>query len=158
DRAQTAPSMRSASASEDKRWITGRHREPGAPSLTSSDALRKESSEYRRASNPVAPTTIAGSIRYRRCHIAGRHRLRQVSQNRQLLPDLARQAGRELLDVVDRVEQHRILKILHVKCSDLADQRQRVAAVIQVAAQFERRHLAFHRGRWAPTATEIVLR
>jgi hypothetical protein len=35
--------MRSARASEDKRWITGRHRESDAPSLTSSAALLKES-------------------------------------------------------------------------------------------------------------------
>ena len=43
DRAQTGPSMRSASASEETRWIMGRHRGVGAPSLTSSDALLKES-------------------------------------------------------------------------------------------------------------------
>jgi DNA polymerase IV len=45
DRAQTGPSMRSASASEDKRWIMGRYRGSGAPSLTSSAALLKGSSE-----------------------------------------------------------------------------------------------------------------
>jgi hypothetical protein len=47
DRAQTGPSMRSASASEDKRWIMGQHRGVCAPSLTSSDALLKESFECR---------------------------------------------------------------------------------------------------------------
>jgi nucleotidyltransferase/DNA polymerase involved in DNA repair len=47
DRAQTGPSMRSASASEHKRWIMGRHRGLGAPSLTSSDALLNESCEHR---------------------------------------------------------------------------------------------------------------
>jgi CHAT domain len=47
DRAQTGPSMRSASVSEDTRSIMGRHRGAGALSLTSSDALLKESCEYR---------------------------------------------------------------------------------------------------------------
>jgi hypothetical protein len=47
DRAQTGPSMRSASASEEKRWIMGQHRGMRALSLTSSDALPKESFEYR---------------------------------------------------------------------------------------------------------------
>jgi hypothetical protein len=47
DRAQTGPSMRSASASEDKRWIMGQRCGLRAPSLTSSDALLKESCEYR---------------------------------------------------------------------------------------------------------------
>jgi hypothetical protein len=47
DRAQTAPSMRSASASEDERWIMGQQRGLSAPSLTSSDALLKESFDYR---------------------------------------------------------------------------------------------------------------
>ena len=45
DRAQTKPSMRSASASEDKRWIMGRYRGSGAPSLTSSVDLLKGNSE-----------------------------------------------------------------------------------------------------------------
>jgi hypothetical protein len=45
--APTAPSMRSASASEDKRWIMGRDRGLGAPSLTSSDALLNGSFDYR---------------------------------------------------------------------------------------------------------------
>jgi len=48
DRAQTGPSMRSASASEHKRWIMGRHRGLAAPSLTSSDAWLNGSCEYRR--------------------------------------------------------------------------------------------------------------
>ena len=48
DRAQTGPSMRSASASEKKRWTMGQHRGVCAPSLTSSDAWPKESCEYRR--------------------------------------------------------------------------------------------------------------
>jgi hypothetical protein len=43
DRAQTGPSMRSASASEDKRSTMGRHHGLGAPSRTSSDALLKRS-------------------------------------------------------------------------------------------------------------------
>src|SRR4029453_14800352 len=47
DRAQTGPSMRSASVSEDKRWIMGQYRGSGAPSLTSSAALLKGSFEYR---------------------------------------------------------------------------------------------------------------
>ena len=46
DRAQTGPSMRSASASEKMRWIMGQHRGLCAPSLTSSDDLLKESFEY----------------------------------------------------------------------------------------------------------------
>jgi hypothetical protein len=45
DGAHTALSMRSASASEEKRWIMGRHRGLGAPSLTSSDDLLKGSFE-----------------------------------------------------------------------------------------------------------------
>ncbi len=48
DRAQTGPSMRSASASEEKRWIMGQHRGMRALSLTSSDALLKKSCEYRK--------------------------------------------------------------------------------------------------------------
>jgi hypothetical protein len=47
DRAQTGPSMRSANASEEQRWIMGQHRELCAPSLTSSDASLKESFDYR---------------------------------------------------------------------------------------------------------------
>src|SRR5262245_61273858 len=46
DRAQTEPSMRSASVSEEKRWIMGQHRGLCAPSPTSSDALRKESFDH----------------------------------------------------------------------------------------------------------------
>ena len=49
DREQTGPSMRSASASEEMRWTMGRHRGMRALSLTSSDALPKESCEYRSA-------------------------------------------------------------------------------------------------------------
>jgi nucleotidyltransferase/DNA polymerase involved in DNA repair len=47
DRAQTGPSMRSAIGLAEERWIMGRHRASSAPSLTSSDALLKESCEYR---------------------------------------------------------------------------------------------------------------
>jgi hypothetical protein len=47
DRAQTAPSMRSASASEAKRWIMGQQCGLCAPFLTSSGALLKDSFEYR---------------------------------------------------------------------------------------------------------------
>src|SRR4029077_1432008 len=47
DRAQTGPSMRSASVSEDERSIMGQRCGVCAPSLTSSDALLKESCEYR---------------------------------------------------------------------------------------------------------------
>ena len=47
DRAQTEPSMRSASASESKRWTMGQRCGLCAPSLTSSDALLKESCRYR---------------------------------------------------------------------------------------------------------------
>jgi hypothetical protein len=43
--------MRSASASEDKRWIMGRQCGVGAPSLTSSDALLKESCDYSAGGN-----------------------------------------------------------------------------------------------------------
>jgi hypothetical protein len=48
DRAQTGPSMRSASASEEKRLITGQDLGLCALSLTNSDGLLKESCEYRR--------------------------------------------------------------------------------------------------------------
>jgi hypothetical protein len=54
DRAQTGPSMRSASASEEKRWIMGQHRGVRALSLTSSDALLKESFEYRQRPLPIS--------------------------------------------------------------------------------------------------------
>ena len=47
-RAQTGPSMRSASVSEDKRWIMGQQCGMRALSLTSSGALPKENFEYRR--------------------------------------------------------------------------------------------------------------
>src|SRR5262245_66575889 len=58
DRAQTGPSMRSASASEEKQWIMGQQCGLYAPSLTSSDALLKESFEYRqRPCNTFGPHT-----------------------------------------------------------------------------------------------------
>src|ERR1044071_207891 len=47
DRAQTGPSMRSASVSEDKRSIMGQRCGRCAPSRTSSDALLKESCDSR---------------------------------------------------------------------------------------------------------------
>src|SRR5262245_6835620 len=49
DRAQTGLSMRSASVSEDKRWIMGQRCGLCAPSPTRFDALLKESCEYRPA-------------------------------------------------------------------------------------------------------------
>src|SRR5262249_47296690 len=55
-RAQTAPSMRSASASEEKWWIMGQQRGVYAPSPTSSDALPKESCDSRQAITHVNAT------------------------------------------------------------------------------------------------------
>ena len=41
-------------------------------------------------------------------------RAAQVFEDRDLLPDLARKASRQILHVVNRVKQHRVLKPLHV--------------------------------------------
>src|SRR5437899_6451487 len=43
------------------------------------------------------------------------HSASQILQNRNLLPDFARKAGGEVLDVIDRIEQNRVLKILDVE-------------------------------------------
>ena len=56
DRAQTAPSTRSASASEEKRWIMGQPCGVAAPSLTSFDGWLKESFEYRQ--RPAATPSV----------------------------------------------------------------------------------------------------
>ena len=110
DRAQTAPSMRSANASEDKRWITGRHRESGAPSLTSSDAWLKESSDHRlaRPHSCRAPQLTAtrhlcsanigsAALAWHECRIAHRIASHRVSVN-DFCPDaiLARHRSRRV--------------------------------------------------------------
>ena len=64
DRAQTGPSMRSASASEDKRSIMGQRCGVCAPSLTSSDALLKESCEYRQRPQMEFKSGPAGTYHY----------------------------------------------------------------------------------------------
>src|SRR5262245_57695358 len=49
DRVQTGPSTRSASASEEKRWIMGQQCGTAAPSLRSFDGLLKESCNCERS-------------------------------------------------------------------------------------------------------------
>src|SRR5262245_12763731 len=78
DRAQTAPSMRSATVSEEKRWIMGQHRGLCAPSLTSSDALLKESFDNRQRP-PATP-----SARTRQFTLA----LKDVDDSRISVPSL----------------------------------------------------------------------
>ena len=62
DRAQTGPSIRSVSASADERWIMGRRRGFGPPSLTSSDALQKESFDYRLTSCQEAERHLIDAV------------------------------------------------------------------------------------------------
>ena len=52
-------------------------------------------------------------------------------------------SGRQILDIVHRVEHGLVLEVLHIKRGDLADQRQRFAAIIQIAIQLEWRHAPF---------------
>ena len=63
DRAQTAPSTRSASASEEKRWIMGQPCGVAAPSLTSFDGWLKESFEYRQRPAATPEVRTDGSSR-----------------------------------------------------------------------------------------------
>jgi hypothetical protein len=58
-------------------------------------------------------------------HLPAVQRVAQVFENGDLLPDLSREACRQILYVIYRVEQHRILKPLHIECRDFASQRQR---------------------------------
>ena len=60
-----APSTRSASASEETRWIMGQHRGMAAPSLTSFDALLKESFDY--LTTPAATPSVR-TRRFTLCH------------------------------------------------------------------------------------------
>src|ERR1035441_10399614 len=69
-------------------------------------------------------------------------RAAQVFEDRDLLPDLARKVSRQILYIVHRIEPDRVLKPLHIKRGDLADERQRVAAIIQIPVQLEGRHCA----------------
>src|SRR5215831_1424321 len=58
-------------------------------------------------------------------------------QQRDLLPDLAAQRRGEVLDVVDGLQHALVGEALHVERRDLADQRQHLAAVVEVAAELE---------------------
>src|SRR5262245_27143666 len=63
-------------------------------------------------------------------------------QDHQLLPDLARQARGQVLDLVDRRQRAVVVEVLDVQRRDLAGDREHLAAVIEVARQLEARHLA----------------
>ena len=73
-----------------------------------------------------------------------RQRSPQRLQNRQLLPDFARKTCGQILDVINRIQQDRVLETLNVKGGDFADERQRLATVIQVPIQLEGRHGTLH--------------
>ena len=60
-------------------------------------------------------------------------RAAQVFEDRDLLPNLARKAGCQILHVVNCIQQDRVLKPLDVKGSDLADERQRVRPTVSSA-------------------------
>ena len=45
------------------------------------------------------------------------------------MPDFAGKSGRQILDVIDRLEQHRILKFLDVEGGNLGDQSEGFAAM-----------------------------
>src|SRR5262245_28617415 len=66
----------------------------------------------------------------RGCLASRRHALQQ----RDLLPDLARQPRGERLDLVDGAEHHRIAEVLHEQHGDLAGQRYELAAIVEIAA------------------------
>ena len=63
-------------------------------------------------------------------------------EDRELLPDLAREAGRQVLDLVHGLERHRVVEVLHVEGRHLAGERQRLGAVVEVARQLEAAHRA----------------
>src|SRR5262249_20199492 len=63
-----------------------------------------------------------------------------------LLPDLTTQAGGELLDVVDRVDDHGIGQVLRIEGSELVGQRQHFAAIVEIAGELEAAHRALGRG------------
>ncbi len=61
-----------------------------------------------------------------------------VIQHHDFLPDFAGQPICELFDIVDCLEDYGIRGTLGVECSQLSDEREQFAAVIEVAGQLER--------------------
>src|SRR5437870_13908279 len=59
-------------------------------------------------------------------------------EDHDLLPDFSRQTIRQVLDVVHRGHRHRVIELLNVERRDLADERELIAAVIEVADQLRR--------------------
>src|SRR5207245_10526232 len=66
-------------------------------------------------------------------------------EDRDLLPDLARQPGAEVLQVVHGFQHDRILQVLDVQRGYLARERQQVGAVVQIAGQVGAGHAAVRR-------------
>src|SRR5689334_15009321 len=71
------------------------------------------------------------------------HDAPEVLQNRDLLPDFARETGGEVFDVVDGIEQDGVLEALHVKSGNFADEGEGLGAIIQVTIHFEGGHRTF---------------
>src|SRR5260221_3549745 len=82
----------------------------------------------------------------------------KVLQDGELLPDLAREPGSQVLHVIHRVEQHGVLEALDIERGDLADESQRFAAVIQIPVQLEGGHLAAWRRSRRLAARKVALR
>ena len=70
----------------------------------------------------------------------GGKRSAQVFEKVDLLPDFPGEAGGQIFHVVNCVKQDRVLEFLHVQRGDFADQRERLAAIIQISVQLEWRH------------------
>src|SRR5206468_7968356 len=66
-------------------------------------------------------------------------------EDRDLLPDLARQPGGAVLQVVPGCPHDRILQVLDVQRGYLARERQQVGAVVQIAGQVGAGHAAVRR-------------
>jgi len=65
------------------------------------------------------------------------HEAAQILQNRNLLPNLARKTGGQILDIIHGVEQDGVLKALDIEGRNFADEGEGLAAVILIEIHLE---------------------
>src|SRR5579859_5690384 len=78
--------------------------------------------------------------------------VRELVIDHDLLPGFAREARRQIFDLIHRAQHHRIVVMLNVERGDLADERGHLAAIIKVAREFETGHRPARRGGGARAA------